>query len=102
MFPNMRTIEAQITEHPWRTVAGAMALGALVALETPRTRGKGEAVSRTAVDAMRALVGALAMRWVRRVVLHNAGAAATQWYEQLKHRHGRAESWSPTTSADVH
>jgi hypothetical protein len=59
----LATLEANIAEHPWRTVGGAFLLGAWVGLEAPyvpRNR-----VARTAF----AMIGSMTIRVMREVAL---------------------------------
>lgn len=59
----LTTLEANIAEHPWRTVGGAFLLGAWVAFEPPHVPR-----SRLA-RAVFAMIGSMTIRVVRDVAL---------------------------------
>lgn len=61
--PTLATLEANIAEHPWRTVGGAFLLGAWVALEPPHIPR-----NRFARSAF-AMIGSMTIRVMRDVAL---------------------------------
>lgn len=68
----LATLEANIAAHPWRTVGGALLLGALVGLDPPHVpRGQ---ITR----AVFAMIGSMTIRVIREVALRGlVGRAAS-------------------------